>query len=109
MTDTDAEIDECLTSCSAGNVISATLDARMIQSPEQYHSQTRFYWITIPDENIFDAPPGGVFRGKGDAYYLMLEPLPPGQHELRLTSSVFQGPASECNSSSDVTYQINVK
>jgi hypothetical protein len=62
-----------------------------------------------PDENIFDAPPGGVFRGKGGAYYLMLEPLPPGQHELRLTSSVFQGPGSECNSSSDVTYQINVK
>jgi hypothetical protein len=60
-------------------------------------------------EDIFDAPPGGVFRGRGDAYYLMLEPLPPGQHELRLTSSVFQEPGSECNSSSDVTYQINVK
>ena len=109
LTDTDEEIEKCLTSCSTGIVISATLDGRTIQNPQQYHDQTRFYWITIPNDNIFDAPPGGLFRGKGDAYFLMLEPLPPGKHDLRLTSSIFQGPDSECNSSSDVTYQITVK
>lgn len=109
LTDTDAEVDKCLTSCSGGNVISATLDGRMIQNPEQYHTQTRFYWITVPEDNIFDAPPGGVFRGKGDAFFLLLEPLSPGNHELHLTSSVFQGPDSECNSSSDVTYHLIVK
>jgi hypothetical protein len=49
------------------------------------------------------APPGGVFWGKGDTFFLLLEPLPLGKHDVRLTSSVFQGPDSECNFSSDVT------
>jgi hypothetical protein len=85
-------------------------NGQMIQNPEQYHTQTRFYWITDPKDNIFDAPPGGgVFSGKGDALFLLLEPLSPGGHQLYLTSSVFQGPDSTCNSSSDVTYQITIK
>lgn len=109
LTKTDTQMNKCLTTCGSGNVISASIDGRMIQNPEQYRFQTPFYMITVPYNNIFHAPPAGTFRGKADAIFLLFEPLAPGKHVLHLTSSIFQGPDSECNFSSDVTYNLNVR
>ena len=42
---------------------------------------------TVPKDNILRDPPG-TFRVVTDGFFVFLEPLPPGNHDLRLTTSV---------------------
>ena len=42
---------------------------------------------TVPKDNILRDPPG-TFRGVTDGFFVFLESLPPGNHDLRLTTSV---------------------
>lgn len=67
------------------------------------------YEITLPEENVFDAPcggPGTVAAGVyspavDDGYYVLLEPLGPGRHTIHFS-------ADAEGVSQDVTYNLTV-
>lgn len=104
---TDSEIRE---SAMAGNeygVISATLDGRPIVNVEDYRVQS-FHNITVPEDNIFDNPPG-TFRGMADGFFVFLEPLAPGNHELRITATVSNPVEPEYNFAAEQTYHLIIE
>jgi hypothetical protein len=101
-----------LTDCAkAGNeygLISATLDGKKIQNLESYRAQSPFFNITVPKDNVFNNVPG-IWKAKGDGFFVFLEPLPPGMHTLHTTVSVINPKQPTYNYASDLTYHLMVK
>ncbi|MGD0696992.1 MAG: hypothetical protein ABSB82_19415 [Terriglobia bacterium] len=75
--------------------------------PERFSVQSTAFGFTLPTDNLFAAmypPPnnnfeaGTYFPGVDDGYYVMLAPLPPGNHTLHFTAGTWL----------DITYHLNV-
>jgi PEP-CTERM motif len=58
--------------------------------------------VTLPDGNIFGAPSGVYSPAVSDGYWLLLEPLSPGQHEISF------GGKDGVGNYQDNTYNISV-
>ena len=87
----DVKSDEALRRCAmAGNeygVIEATLDGVKLKSLEQYRTQSEFFNIIIPEDNIYNSR-AGSFRALTDGFFVFLEPLPAGKHDVHLKVSI---------------------
>ena len=60
--------------------------------------------VTLPDNNIFGIPAGTYGPAVDDGTYLMVAPLPPGEHTISFGGTgFFGGPFSQ-----DVTYHLTV-
>lgn len=68
--------------------------------------------FTAPDPNILGVAGGGAGTAVADGYYLMLAPLPLGQHTIRIQGalrfSTAAGDPFDLDLPSDVTFRINV-
>jgi hypothetical protein len=108
----DVKSDESLRRCAmAGNeygVIEATVDGIKLKSLEQYRTQSGFFNITIPKDNIYNGP-AGTFRALADGFFVFLEPLPPGKHDVHLKVSVLNPRVQEYNYNADWTYHLIIK
>jgi len=111
-TDPFQKTEQGLTSCAmAGNeygVKSATLDGREIKSLDSYRTQSPFFNITVPKDNVFNNVPG-VWKAKIDGFFIFLEPLPPGTHNLHTTTSVINPIQHQYNYAADLTYHLIIK
>jgi hypothetical protein len=105
---TDAEVRKCATEGNEFGVISATIDGVRLQNLEQYRIQSDFFNITIPEDNIYDADPG-TFKAMVDGFFVFLEPLPAGRHDIRFTVSVSNPLNPEFDHAKDTTYHLIVK
>jgi hypothetical protein len=103
---TDAQLRQGAMAGDEYGVISATLDGKPLKNLEQYRTQS-FHNITVPEDNIFDNPPG-TFRGMADGFFVFLEPLPPGNHELQLSTSVSNPVEPQYNYASEALYHLLV-
>jgi hypothetical protein len=101
--------DEDLRRCAmAGNeygTIDAIVDGVKIKDLEKYRTQSGFFNISIPKDNIYQAPPGN-FRATTDGFFVFLEPLPPGQHKADLKVSVLNPIETSYNYNADWTYNL---
>ncbi|MGI0002072.1 MAG: hypothetical protein ACRD42_03225 [Nitrososphaeraceae archaeon] len=101
--------DEGLRRCTmAGNeygTIDAVVDGVKIKNLEKYRTQSGFFNISIPKDNIYEAPAGN-FRAMADGFFVFLEPLPAGQHEADLKVSVLNPVESSYNYNADWTYHL---
>ena len=104
--------DDDLRRCaSAGNeygVIEATVDGVKLKNLEQYRTQSGFFNITIAEGNIYESPPG-TFRGFADGFFVFLEPLPPGKHDVNLKVSVLNPIEPSYNYNADWTYHLIIE
>jgi len=105
----DRELTECAKAGNEYGVISATLDGRTIKDLNSYRTLSPFFNITVPDNAIFDNSMAGNWKAIVDGFYLFLEPLPPGNHTIRTTTSVFNPMSPEYNYASTLTYHLLVK
>jgi hypothetical protein len=81
--------------------LTATIDGTTVSNLEAYYEESAIFAVTLPDDNIFDAP-GGVYGPCVDAgFYLVVRPLPPGEHTIHFAGTVD-------GFSVDVTYHIRV-
>jgi hypothetical protein len=105
----DVKSDEALRRCAmAGNeygVIEATVDGIKLKNLEQYRTQSGFFNITIPEDNIYNSR-AGTFRALTDGFFVFLEPLPPGKHEIHLKVSVLNPIEQQFNYNADWTYHL---
>ena len=105
----DVKSDEDLRRCAmAGNeygVIEATLDGVKLKSLEQYRTQSGFFNITIPEDNIYGSR-AGTFRALTDGFFVFLEPLPHGKHDVHLKVSVLNPIEQQYNYNADWTYHL---
>jgi hypothetical protein len=108
----EVKSDEDLRRCAmAGNeygVIEATVDGVKLKSLEQYRTQSGFFNITIPEDNIYNSR-AGTFRALTDGFFVFLEPLPPGKHDVHLKVSVLNPIEQQFNYNADWTYHLMIK
>jgi len=102
--ESDVKSDEDLRRCAlAGNeygVIEVTVDGVKLKSLEQYRTQSGFFNITIPEDNIYDNS-AGTFRALSDGFFVFLEPLPPAKYAAHLKVSVLNPIEQQFNYNAD--------
>jgi hypothetical protein len=102
----DSELKKAAMSGDDYGVISATLDGIQLKDVDQYRTQS-FLNITVPEDNVFKNLPG-TFKGATDGFFVFLEPLPPGNHDLRLTTSVSNPFDPQFNYAAEVLYHLTI-
>ena len=90
--------------------LSFTLDHMKVSGlKKNYRVQSTAFTFTMPDDNLFTAigegpfPGGSYFPAVDDGVYVMLSPLPFGQHQIH-----FHGAYPQWNFVLDITYNITV-
>jgi hypothetical protein len=64
-------------------ILEFSIDGLPLQDIWNYRIQSPFFDVTLPNDNVFGISEG-TYRAVADGYWVFLEPLPPGQHEIRL-------------------------
>ena len=80
-----------------------------IKDLDQYRTDFGFYNITHIADNIYKQPGGGPYRVFTNEFFLFLELLPPGKHDLHLSVSVANTINTQYNYAADWTYHLIVK
>jgi hypothetical protein len=101
----DQAVRQCATEGNDYAVISATLDGVRIQNLDQYRTDSGFYNLTVPADNIYKEKPG-TYRAFTNGFFVFLQPLHPGTHDLRLTVSVQNPIKNQYNYAADWTYHL---
>ena len=66
-----------------------------------------FFNISFVKDNIFDAP-AGTYRGVADGFFVFLKPLPVGNHELHIKTSVTNPTTPSYNYASEGIYKLKI-
>jgi hypothetical protein len=67
-------------------ILEFSIDGVPLQNLWNYRIQSPFFDVTLPNDNVFGIS-AGTYRAVADGYWVFLQPLPPGQHEIRLVPS----------------------
>jgi hypothetical protein len=81
--------------------IEVSLNESQMSQLESYRAKASSFQVTFPPNNVFQAASGPT-TAASDGFYLMLEPLPPGKHQLHIKGV-------DTDFVSDVSYTLIVK
>src|SRR5215203_7166902 len=99
----EAELRACTEALFAAPAeLSAVVDGVAIPDLERYRVQSDLFTVALPAGNWLDVEPA-VIQGVADGYWLLLAPLPVGEHELQ-----FGGSFPNSDFSTEVTYHLIV-
>ena len=104
----DEDVRKCATEGNDYGVVSATLDGVPIKNLDQYRTDSGYFNLTIPADNIFNEPPG-IYRAFVNGIFVFLEPLHSGTHDLDLKVSVQNPIKSEYSYAAEWKYHLIVK
>lgn len=79
------------------------LDGVPIRDLDLFRFTSPVFVCTLPPNNTFQAPPGAYFPAVDEGFYVMLTPLPVGEHRLRIHE---ENPS--INLVLDATYHLTV-
>ena len=115
----DANTEDGLRKCAAALMnrageLRSEVDGISIQSLNTYRVQSPLFRFTLPQNNIFGADPGCylltqpcspslTFDAVSDGYWIMLAPLPAGQHTVHFSAKL-----PSLSFAVDVTYNLTV-
>jgi hypothetical protein len=103
----DNDLRRCAMAGDEYGVVEATVDGVKLKDVESYRTQSGFFNSSQVENNIYDAPVG-TYRAFADGYFVFLEPLPPGKHDVNLKVSVLNPIEPTYNYNADWTYHLNV-
>jgi hypothetical protein len=67
------------------DVVEASIDGVPVQNVRRYEADSGGpFAVRYPENSVVGLPAGRYFPNLSDGYWLMLKPLPPGTHEIRL-------------------------
>jgi len=67
------------------DVVEASIDGVPVRNIRRYEADSGGpFALEYPENSVIGLPAGNYFPNVSDGYWLMLKPLPPGTHELRL-------------------------
>ena len=92
---------------SSNPILFASVDGREIQQLEKYRIHSRAFNVTFPENAIFGAK-AGPSLAVSDGYWIILEPLPPGQHEIQFKSSLTNPTTGILFFADESKYHLNV-
>jgi hypothetical protein len=103
---TESELRACAITGDNGATVQATVDGKNLQNLNKYRVQSPLFNVTFADHNIFGAP-GGMTQAVSDGWWVFLQPLAPGKHEIHFSGVLVANPASATQSTAnDVTYSL---
>jgi hypothetical protein len=92
-----------------GATVEVTIDGIKIQDIEKYNVQSPIFDVTLPENNIFGAPSGPTKAVSG-GWWVLLQPLPPGTHQISFGGSVVDNPTTGTQGFAvEATYNLNVQ
>jgi hypothetical protein len=91
------------------STLEASVDGAPLQNLSNYRIQSPFFNDTLPNDNLVGVPQG-TYLAISDGYWVFLEPLSPGQHEIRLHGAIIDPTAISPTPSFEtaVTYHLIV-
>jgi len=102
-------LSDCAITGNNGAKISASVDNRPIVDLNKYRVATDIFNVTYASDPVFPTN-SNVSQAVSDGWYLFLEPMKAGQHEIKFTASQVADPNSVGGTSLiDVTYHVTVK
>jgi hypothetical protein len=106
----DSELETCARADNnAVAHLEATIDGTRLQQLEKYRILSPIFNIIIKEDNPGGAPPGPT-KMVSDGYYVFLEPLPPGKHELHFIGTTLDNPTTgSTRLAIDAKYHLNVE
>jgi hypothetical protein len=89
--------------------IQADIDGNQLQNLDKYRVQSPLFNLTLPENNVFGAKPGFT-PILSDGWWSLLEPLPPGNHEIHFSGVVPDNPTTSTRGfATEVSYTLTVK
>jgi hypothetical protein len=108
---TEEDLHKCAQEDQSSNpTLFLSVDGRQIQQMEKYRVHSRAFNITIPEtapENTVFGAKAGPSRAVSDGYWIILEPLAPGKHEIHFKSSLTNPITGILFFADDVEYHLN--
>lgn len=104
---TDEDLLKCVKARNDWAKHQIIIDGKSVENVEQYRVTTDFFNITYPKDNMLTLP-GGTFRTLLDGTWLMLKPLPVGDHRVEVhIAQIIPGQESE-NLFLNLIYNLHV-
>ena len=105
---TEEELHTCAEEDQSSNpILFLSVDGRQIQQLEKYRIHSRAFNVTFPENAVFGAK-AGPSVAVSDGYWIILEPLPPGEHEIHFKNSLTNPTTGILFFDDDVKYHLNV-
>jgi hypothetical protein len=105
----DQELRQCAVEGQDYGTIAASIDGLPVRNLESYRISSGFFNLNVPANNIFNESPAGVYRAFVDGWFLFLQPLPPGTHNIHYTVSILNPIKPQYNFAADLTYRLLIK
>jgi hypothetical protein len=106
----EAALRKCASEGNEYAAFQVTVDGEKlnIQPIQENRTDSRFFNITIPKDNLYDVNPG-TFKAVVDGYFALLKPLSPGEHKVRVVASVSNPLDPSFNFAYDANYIMKVQ
>jgi hypothetical protein len=105
---TEEELHTCAEEDESSNpTLFLSVDGRQIQQIEKYRVHSRAFDVTFPQNALFGAK-AGPSRAVSDGYWIILEPLSPGKHEIHFKTSLTNPTTGILFFADEVNYHLNV-
>jgi hypothetical protein len=106
---TKQDLTKCALDAQNSATFRASVDNRDIVNPEKYRITTNIFNVTYADDPVFPTN-SKVSEAVSDGWWLFLEPMSTGKHDIRVVASQI-GALTEPDPTSliDVTYHITIK
>jgi hypothetical protein len=107
---TESQLLACAKSQNEGITgLDATVDGIKTPGLQNYRVQSPLFNITLPANNVNGAPEGTT-QGISDGYWVIVKPLPLGDHTIHIAGSVINYVSGAVNNfANEVTYHIRVQ
>ena len=105
---TEDELHRCAEEDESSNPgLFLTVDGREFKDLQKYRVHSRAFDINLPANPLGGTP--GSDRAVSDGYWVILEPLPPGKHNIHFKASLTNPTTGILFYNDDVKYTLNIR
>lgn len=105
---TEEELHTCAREDESSNPLAfLSVDGKEIKDVLKYRVHSRAFDLNIADKSLFGV--SGQTRAVSDGYWIILEPLPIGKHDIHFKASLSDPTTGILNYSDDLVYTIIIK
>jgi hypothetical protein len=106
---TEGKLHTCAEEDQSSNpLLFLSVDGREFKELDSYRIHSRAFDVNFPSNALFGAKPGPS-RAVSDGYWIILEPLPAGEHEIHFKNSLTNPKTGALFFSDDVKYHLIVE
>ncbi|MGB7637801.1 MAG: hypothetical protein WBL88_09535, partial [Nitrososphaeraceae archaeon] len=86
---TEQDLKKCATEDESSNPgLFLSVDGKEFKDLQKYRIPTRAFDVSFPKNGIFGVSSPGPTRAVSDGYWVMLQPLPPGKHQIHYLATL---------------------